>query len=134
MVLPAWLASTVPTPLTWRAVTTAPPAAAGAWPFPPLAGLAAPPGLPHAASSPAAATAARPEPADQRRRERSFRGAGLRRPGAWAGGWLLPVMMVDLHVRVVMSCPVADTRGITRVFMCQPRDFGAAPLTGPGPP
>src|SRR5215475_4819645 len=102
MVLPAWLASTVPTPLTWRAVMTAPPAAAGAWPFPPLAGLAAPPELAQAASSPAAATAARLEPADQRRRERSFRGAGLRRPGAWAGGWLLPVMMVDLHVRVVM--------------------------------
>jgi hypothetical protein len=29
-------------------------------------------------------------------------------------------MVVDLHVRVVMSCPVADTRGITGVFMPQP--------------
>jgi len=43
-------------------------------------------------------------------------------------------MVVDLHVRVVMSCPVADTRGIAGVFMCQARVFGAAPLTGPGPP
>src|SRR5215471_3174963 len=120
MVLPAWSTRTVPTPLSWRAVMTALPAAAVPWPPPPFAGLAVPPGLPQAASSPAAATAARLEPADQRRRERSFRGAGLRRPGAWAGGWLLPVMMVDLHVRVVMSCPVADTRGITGVFMCRP--------------
>src|SRR5215467_280572 len=134
MVLPAWSTRTVPTPLSCRAVMTAPPLAAGRWPPPPLAGLAAPPGPAQAASSPAAATAARPEPADQRRRERSFRGTGWRRPGAWADGWLSRVMVVDLHVRVVMSCPVADTRGITRVFMCQPRDFGAAPLTGPGPP
>src|SRR5215472_16724527 len=133
MVLPAWSASTVPTPLSWRAVITASPAAACPRPFPPFAGLAAPPELAQAARSPATATAARAEPADQHRRDRSLRGAGLRRSRAWAGGWLSHVMMIDLHVRVVMLCPVAVTPGITGVFMCQPGDFGVAPVTGPEP-
>src|SRR5215467_1917160 len=120
MVLPAWSTRTVPTPLSWRAVMTALPAAAVPWPPPPFAGLAVPPGLPQAASSPAAATAARPEPADQRRRERSFRGTGRYRPAAWPAGWLSQLMVIGLHVRVVVSCPVADTRGIAGVFICQP--------------